>query len=55
LLEGLLDFLSGPSTWRVLLACICQRIVGQIGLPIPPPTLWAPGVTAVSRINGSVL
>jgi hypothetical protein len=29
--------------WRTLLACICQRIVGQIGLPIPPPMLSAPG------------
>jgi len=29
--------------WRTLLAYICQRIVGQIGLPIPPPTLAAPG------------
>ena len=29
--------------WRTLLAYICQRIVGQIGLPIPPPTLEAPG------------
>ena len=29
--------------WRVLLACICQRIVGQIGLPTSPPTLAAPG------------
>jgi hypothetical protein len=29
--------------WRVLLAYICQRIVGQIGLPTPPPTLAAPG------------
>ena len=29
--------------WRALLAYICQRIVGQIGLPIPPPTLPAPG------------
>jgi hypothetical protein len=29
--------------WRILLAYICQRIVGQIGLPIPPPTLAAPG------------
>jgi len=29
--------------WRVLLAYICQRIVGQIGLPTPPPTLPAPG------------
>jgi hypothetical protein len=28
--------------WRTLLAYICQRIVGQIGLPIPPPTLAAP-------------
>jgi hypothetical protein len=27
----------------VLLAYICQRIVGQIGLPTPPPTLPAPG------------
>ncbi|MCA3243629.1 MAG: IS1380 family transposase [Rubrivivax sp.] len=29
--------------WRVMLAYICQRIVGQIGLPTPPPTLPAPG------------
>ena len=29
--------------WRTLLAYICQRIVGQIGLPIPPPTLSATG------------
>ena len=29
--------------WRVLLAYICQRIVGQIGLPTPPPTLWTHG------------
>ena len=29
--------------WRALLAYICQRIVGQIGLPTPPPTLPAPG------------
>jgi hypothetical protein len=29
--------------WRVLLACICQRIDGHIGLPIPPPTFAAPG------------
>ena len=29
--------------WRVLLAYICQRIVGRIGLPTPPPTLAAPG------------
>jgi hypothetical protein len=29
--------------WRVLLAYICQRIVGQIGLPTPPPTLSVPG------------
>jgi hypothetical protein len=29
--------------WRVLLAYICQRIVGRIGLPTPPPTLPAPG------------
>jgi hypothetical protein len=29
--------------WRALLAYICQRIVGQIGLPTPPPTLAAPG------------
>jgi hypothetical protein len=29
--------------WRALLAYICQRIVGQIGPPIPPPTLAAPG------------
>jgi hypothetical protein len=29
--------------WRVMLAYICQRIGGQIGLPTPPPTLPAPG------------
>jgi hypothetical protein len=29
--------------WRALLAYICQRIVGQIGPPTPPPTLVAPG------------
>lgn len=29
--------------WRLLLAYICQRIVEQIGLPTPPPTLAAPG------------
>jgi Transposase DDE domain group 1 len=29
--------------WATLLAYICQRIVGQIGLPAPPPTLSAPG------------
>jgi hypothetical protein len=28
--------------WATLLAYICQRIVGQIGLPTPPPTLAAP-------------
>ena len=29
--------------WRALLAYICQRIVGQIDPPIPPPVLSAPG------------
>jgi Transposase DDE domain group 1 len=29
--------------WATLLAYICQRIVGQIALPTPPPTLEAPG------------
>jgi hypothetical protein len=29
--------------WATLLACICRRIVGQIALPVPPPTLTAPG------------
>ena len=28
--------------WATLLAYICRRIVGQIGLPIPPPTRTAP-------------
>jgi hypothetical protein len=28
--------------WRALLAYICQQIVGQIGLPTPPPALAAP-------------
>jgi hypothetical protein len=29
--------------WRTLPDYICQRIVGQISLPTPPPTLAAPG------------
>lgn len=29
--------------WRALLAYICQRVVGQIGLPTPPPTFAGPG------------
>ncbi len=29
--------------WAALLAYICQRIVGQIGLPTPPPALSATG------------
>jgi hypothetical protein len=29
--------------WATLLAYICRRIVGQIGLPTPPPTLAAAG------------
>jgi hypothetical protein len=29
--------------WAALLAYICQRIVGQIGLPTPPPALAATG------------
>lgn len=29
--------------WRTLLVYICQRIVGQTGLPTPPPALVAPG------------
>ena len=29
--------------WRVLLDYICERIVGQIGPPTPPPRLAAPG------------
>ena len=29
--------------WRTLLRHICQRIVGQIGLPTPPPAVAAPG------------
>jgi hypothetical protein len=29
--------------WATLLAYICQRIVGQIALPTPPPTLETPG------------
>jgi hypothetical protein len=35
--------LPALDRWRALLAYICQRIVGQIGLPTPPPTLSAPG------------
>ena len=29
--------------WRALVGYICQRIVGQMALPIPPPVLAAPG------------
>ena len=29
--------------WRALVGYICQRIVGQMALPIPPPALAAPG------------
>lgn len=29
--------------WQALLACICQRIVGQFALPVPPPALAAQG------------
>jgi hypothetical protein len=34
-----------PKTdrWATLLAYICQRIVGQIGLPTPPPARPAAG------------
>jgi hypothetical protein len=31
------------NRWATLLAYICQRIVGQAALPIPPPVLSAPG------------
>jgi hypothetical protein len=31
------------NRWATLLAYICQRIVGQAALPIPPPALSAPG------------
>jgi hypothetical protein len=29
--------------WATLLVYLFERIVGQIGLPVPPPTLSAPG------------
>jgi hypothetical protein len=29
------------TRWATLLAYICQRVVGQIGLPTPPPALAA--------------
>ena len=29
--------------WRTLLAYICERIVGQMTLPTPPPMLAASG------------
>jgi hypothetical protein len=35
--------LPEPDRRATLLAYTCQRIVGQIGLPIPPPTLAATG------------
>lgn len=31
------------NRWATLLAYICQRIVCQAALPIPPPVLSAPG------------
>jgi hypothetical protein len=37
--------------WRALLAYIRQRIVGQIGLPSPPPMFAAPGQL---RLLGSI-
>lgn len=41
--KGAAEQLPKLDRWRVLVAYICQRIVGHIGLPIPPPTLAAPG------------
>ncbi len=35
--------LPNLDRWATLLAYICQRIVGPIGLPIPPPALATPG------------
>jgi hypothetical protein len=35
--------LPGLDRWRALLAYICQRIAGSVGLPTPPPVLPAPG------------
>ncbi len=31
--------LSVPARWRALLDCVCERVVGQIKLPMPPPEL----------------
>jgi hypothetical protein len=33
--------LPGTDRWATLLRYICQRIVGQNSLPIPPPALAA--------------
>jgi hypothetical protein len=42
-LKAAAEQLPKLDRWRALLAYICQRIVGQIGLPVPPPPLSAPG------------
>ena len=41
--KAIAEQLPKLDRWRVLLAYICERIVGQIGLPTPPPVLSAPG------------
>jgi hypothetical protein len=35
--------MSKLDRWATLLACICRRIFGQLGLPLPLPALSAPG------------
>jgi hypothetical protein len=42
-IEAVAEQVPQLDHWRRLQARFCQRIVGQIGLPVPPPTLAAPG------------
>jgi hypothetical protein len=46
------ELMSKLDRWRALLACICQRIGGQIGLPTPPPTLPAPAQVLLLGFTG---
>ncbi len=41
--KAIAEQLPKADRWTTLLAYICQRIVGQIGLPVPPPALPAAG------------
>lgn len=43
LVKATAERLSKPARWRALFDYLCQRIVGQINRPRPPPTLPALG------------